>query len=109
MPKAPEKAPRRRSRSVDPYTLSSVTGVVTISRFGELPRLDEALETLTRALFNEAFARSGGNLSETGRLLGISRSRASDLKMRLAAGPARARNGRTARVSAAKLSETPLG
>jgi hypothetical protein len=71
-----------------------VADVVQLSRFGELPQFDDALEALARALFTEALARSGGNLSETGRLLGISRSRASDLKMRFEGGKARARGDR---------------
>jgi hypothetical protein len=109
MSKAIEKISRRGARGVDPYTNLSVDDVVKISRFGELPNFDDALETLARALFDEAFARSGGNLSETGRLLGLSRSRTSDLKARLDGRPTRARYGGSTRVSSAKFSGTSAG
>ncbi len=100
---ATEKTPRRRARSTDVYAQVDMIEVLKISRFGKLPNFDDALETVARALFDEAFARSGGNLSETGRLLGLSRSRTSDLKARLDGRPTRTRYGGSTRVSAAKL------
>jgi hypothetical protein len=106
MPNEQDNTFHRRSRSVALRTSCCLTTIGKIGPTDEIPNFDDAIETLARALFNEALARSGGNLSETGRLLGMSRSRACDLKIRLEGRPTRTCYGRAGRVSGSRFLET---